>query len=162
MKNLFLLTFCSILLFSCSSDDGDGGDNSDCKVAFSDQDASGKFANVNFTIGSGSLKIISGKPFFSLFLETIPGDVCGFPDIDQSVLFGSGIPELKVGLYTLNNLTTVSFNTKTTDGADIQLATCGKIEILEITDTTVTGRIVAEADSMNTINGNFSAQLCEN
>ena len=160
MKNLFLLTFCSILLFSCSSDDGD--DSSDCKVTFADQDASGKFSNVNFTVGSGSLRIISDKPFFSLYLETISGDVCGFPDIDQSVLFGVGIPELKVGLYTLNNITTVSFNTKTVDGADIQLANCGKIEILEITDTSVTGRIVAEADSMNTINGNFSVQLCDN
>lgn len=46
------------------------------------------------------------------------------------------------------------------DGFVNHIATEGAIEILIITDTAITGRIDAHLDGDNTVNGNFTVDIC--
>ncbi|PZD76903.1 hypothetical protein [Mesonia sp. K7] len=57
---------------------------------------------------------------------------------------------------------TLNFNSVVGTTTEVELATCGKLEILSSTDTTVSGRVIAEGQQGSSINGNFTLTLCEN
>ncbi len=157
-KKLCFIVLGAVFVSSCGSDDdGNSGGAEDCSLVIKDQNAQGKFEGVDFFIQGGSVRLISEKPLFTLFLQELKGDVCDSQDDTQRILFGSNI-QLKEGVYPLDNLTTVSFQSATTTG----LATCGKIEILEVTDAFIKLKLVAQADATNFINGNFGVIRCKN
>lgn len=162
-KKLHLLFVVMVLLYACSNDDSSADGSGDCAQTYTDQVAAGQFSGQPFTIVDGKHRFVgtSENSFFSLYIDAIVGDLCGFPENTQSILFGFET-ELKVGNYPLSILNTVSFNTHTGNGAaDIVLATCGEIEVISITETEITGRLKAEADTSNFINGNFTAKRCQ-
>jgi len=55
----------------------------------------------------------------------------------------------------------LNFNSILENVTFAELATCGQIEILSSTSTSVNGRLVAIGQEGSSINGNFTLTICE-
>jgi hypothetical protein len=152
--SLFVLTV-ALGLTACGGDD----DNSP-SYKFKDQNAQGKINNTAFAYADGFADVDDEEINVTLTLEQ-SGDIC------------SNMPEGNTVFFTVDNELKVSklyFNLGTFEGQTVTLfqdegtlnviATKGAVEILSVTETEVTGRLDARADSDSFINGNFTVQRC--
>lgn len=148
------------LLLGCSDDDA----KKNGAYSFKDQDLSGEIEGYSWTYADG---LVNESTFDDEEVLDITltlgqaGSICeSFPEGDRVIFF---VPNT-VGLYKL------SFDLTSFDGQVVTLfddeqtlntiATKGAIEIISISETTVTGRIDARADGDNYVNGNFAVSFC--
>lgn len=132
---------------------------------FVNQAATGEFMDTTYTVLTGKAK---EDPFdstmyrFSLYGETPTGDMCDNFNFDlprKSIIFT--LPK-SVGTYALSSSRGLTFNYALPNQTDATVATCGNIEIISITATTITGKLEADArDNESFLNGNFTVQLCQ-
>jgi hypothetical protein len=152
--SLFVLTV-ALGLTACGGDD----DNSP-SYKFKDQNAQGKINNTAFDYADGFADVDDEEIRVTLTLEQ-SGDIC------------ANMPEGNTVFFTVDNelkVTKLNFNLSTWEGQTVTLfqdegtlsvlATKGAVEILSVTETEVTGRLDARADSDSYINGNFTVQRC--
>lgn len=155
IRSAFVLLMTSVL-FSC------GGDDDDKKYSFKDRDLSGKIGGSPWAYADGYSDISSGTASITLTLaQDEEGCSIGFAEGNQ-VFFD--VPA-ETGLYLLKFDLSGSTDNQTVtlleiDGFVNNIATEGAIEILSITETTITGRIDAHIDGDNTVNGNFAVTIC--
>ena len=132
------------------------------KSPYVNQVASGTFMNEPFTFTGGIAKVSQvNAPHhsFSLYGEDIIGDIC---DHIPKKIIRFDIPN-RVGT-TIFDLTSLYFiNSSNPDSSFHNLVLCGEVEILEVNENTVKGRITAFNDQFitNSINGNFEVTLCD-
>ena len=146
----------ALLLTSCSSSDEDE------KVStggFSDKPVSGVVYNKKFTVAgtgvAGALKS-NGEDTFYIHLS----DIATNCDSDTSKAPLWLIVPATVGTHNSLDGAHMQFRDVANDGFEGSSAT---IEIISITSTTVKGRVMSDSfnDDKNSINGTFTAQLCE-
>ncbi len=164
VKLALMLLISTFFIQSCGSDD-DSSSGSECESGtIADQPAQGIFSGESYTYTGGYYRQIGNAPdetyFFKLFANEFTGDICSSFDDTQSILFGFDSIEPQSLALSLQN--TVNFNTISSGSTNAELATCGRIEIVSIAaDGTVSGKLIAEGSSGSTINGNFTAVLCD-
>jgi len=134
-------------------------------TTFADQPATGKFMDAPFTFVAGKA---SQHPFetskfeFILYSETPKGDICDDFNFDlpkQSIIFST--PKT-TATHPINNLDAVSFNNADPNNNATIMVTNGNIQIVSISETTIVGKInTAAADGKNTLNGNFTVNICK-
>jgi hypothetical protein len=159
INRLILLVFATIA-FSCGSDGGENGPG----YEFIDQDAAGEIENEPWAYADGYASINDDMISIDLVLpQDEEGCDMGIPE-GSSVFFN--VPNA-VDLYKLKfNLSNPVGNQTVTlyleDGLNSvnYVATEGAIEILEITGSTVSGRIDARYDKNTYVNGNFTISIC--
>lgn len=162
MKKILPLAL-ALALFSCSKSD-DSGDSNSSSFSFKNQNVQGKIEGADFTGQAGSASISTFDSDTTYFIEIFgdtTSDPCGvFGFTSDKVMMH--VPR-EVGLYELSLSTTGTSRTVTLFDADEVtnvISTEGAIEILEITDSKVKGRIDARFDSDNNVNGNFEVDRC--
>jgi hypothetical protein len=158
MKKTYLLTISLLVIASC-------GDDAKPSYSFKNQTLSGKIGNTEWEYGDGYAEVYgleaNSELHVDLFME-LDGEGCDLIPAGNEVLFT--VPN-KVGIYPLkgnlsdleNSMFINMFEEETTMN---HLASKGAIEILSITESTVTGRVDAKVDEANTINGNFTVNVC--
>jgi len=165
MKRLSLLLMLAAIVFisSCGSDDEPGADYN-----FVEQVAQGVIEGDDWTLGSGTASATEdqdGNKIYSVNMysaqETMQ-DACGFFGADFDKIFFS-IPT-EVGVYALSfDLSSFSGRTATLYDNETGLnviASDGAIEIVEVTETQVIGKVDIRSGTDNNINGNFTLDLC--
>jgi hypothetical protein len=164
MKRIFwaLVNAIALSLFfgSCSSEDPKPAYN------FVDQDLSGKIENEAWTFGDGYAAVTGAgadaKMHITL-LKEVEGEGCDIIPTGDMVIFtlpfATGLETLLLDFNNLENSRTVTlFDEEQTLNS---IATQGAVEITSISDTEVVGRIDAQADNGNYVNGNFAVSLCQ-
>ena len=162
-KVLSLALVCAFAMFSCSKSD-DSGDSSSPSFSFSNQNAQGKIEGVAFNVEAARANASTfGND--STFLIELYGDTATEPCLING--FGMDMVfmhlPMEVGLYELSFSTTGTSRTVTlydTESSTNVISTDGAVEILEITDNVIKGRIDARYDGDNNVNGNFEARRC--
>ncbi|NQX84760.1 MAG: hypothetical protein HRT67_02360 [Flavobacteriaceae bacterium] len=184
MKTVKILLASMILitsLASCSSNDDNDNTSNECEE-FIDQDAKGTVKGFDYTNQGGTYILLSsGKYQCAIRTKQATGGSCAFPEFDP---FSNTLLEVKI-VFNLDELVTqtitfsdvadedgnltntLNFNaihydtTENSTYTDLELATCGTLEITEVSSTEISGKIVAEGQQGSTINGNFTLELCE-
>ncbi|MEQ8551384.1 MAG: hypothetical protein RIC06_15980 [Cyclobacteriaceae bacterium] len=161
IKNAMLftgLTF-GLLLISCNKDD-DGTP----AYEFKDQNLQGQIDGIDFNLGDGAVDSFNGELSFNLYSDQESTAVCelfGFGDFVQ-VFFAipaeTGVLELFINFSSGEGETVTMFNP---DGSLNIIATVGAVDITEITETTVSGRMDIKYDGSSFLNGNFTVGFCE-
>src|SRR5262249_43941460 len=127
--------------------------------SFKDQEAQGKIGNESWTYVDGWA---TADQFFVINLtleEAETGCAISVAEKDH-VAF---IADFETKVYPLGTGSTV-FTVTLTDMQDLQnqhISLEGAIEITEVTDTQVSGRLDARVDGENFINGNFTVPICK-
>lgn len=134
-------------------------------TTFADQPATGKFMDAPFTFVAGKATehpFESSKFEFILYAQTPKGDICDGFNFDlpkQSIIFAT--PKT-TGAHPINNKDAVSFNNAEPNKNATVMVPNGNIEIVSISETTIVGKInTASADGKNTLNGNFTVNICK-
>jgi len=165
--SLRALTAIAILFTSFTACQPDDDDNPvTCQPAgYLNQAATGEFMDTAYTVLTGKAKedpFDSTKYRFTLYGETPTGDMCDNFNFDlprKSIIFI--LPKM-TGAYPLSSTRGVTFNYALPNQTNATVATCGNLEITNITATTITGKIEADAkDNKSFLNGNFTVQLCQ-
>lgn len=140
-----------------------------CDVTpISSTDALCKVEGFEYTYSDGIA--IAGQPdnvcdrddVLKIFLSSgvIEGDKClnSYKDYSVTVLV-----ERKIGVYDVSLCNQVGFMHNYSDGSvkGSHSTDCGLIEIVELTDSTVKGKISCYKDSNNSINGEFELSICD-
>jgi hypothetical protein len=127
--------------------------------------AAGTFDGQPFKLVSGLAqddKFDAGKFKVLFFNETLRGDVCKlmmFDYPDQSILFV--LPKV-VGKYPLSPTQSVTFNLASVENNKAIAVANGEVELISITDTLLTGRILAHnADKSCFFEGSFAVPICK-
>ena len=174
MKTIFLrkrfsfvagmMAILAILSFSsCDPGSGGPGDDSSGDTGFIDQNLQGKINGKTYAFVSGEVEESPFNPGSLDFdLYNIPRDDTlpfGYPFGGYlKVMFNVPAQVGKTSLFW--NLSTGENETLTLYDPDAgsynHIVTEGSIEILTLTDTEITGRIWANGDTENTVNGNFT------
>ncbi|MBT1702209.1 hypothetical protein [Chryseosolibacter indicus] len=154
---LTLALFFSIVIFiSCSDDD----ESATSAYKFDNVDATGKINNVPFTYADGYADISNNEIRITLSLpQDNPGCAMFIPEGNQ--VFFTIDKAIKI---TALKFTQTESHTVTLFEADKTMnyiASKGAVEITEITDTKVSGRIDARMDSKTFVNGNFTVPVCQ-
>lgn len=158
IKTILLLA--SIFICTLSSCSSDETSTKDCESGtIKNQDAKGVFKGENFTYKVAYYKkFIDNSYFFTIYIEDLTGNCSSIAK--NSIIFT--LDNLQPQSITLSLQNNINFNTTVTNEIDAEIATCGKIEIISVTSNgTVSGRLVAEGADGSTINGNFTAELCD-
>lgn len=146
-------------LSSCSKDDVKKDDKG-TGYSFKDQDASGEIEGDSWTYEDGYVKEIIGgddELTVNLFL-TQDDDVCKVVIADGGNV--SFVVPNATGVYEVTGDIT-GFTVSLVDTElSTHLATSGAVEIVSITETSVTGKIDVKSDDNNYINGNFTIDFC--
>jgi hypothetical protein len=154
MNRIFLSLFVvlAVSVVSCKDDEEKPS------YSFKDQDAQGKIANESWTYVDG---YATADQFFVINLtleEAETGCAISVAEKDH-VAF---IAEFDTRVYQLGTGSTVYTVTLIEmDGPVNHISTEGAIEITEVTDTHVSGRLDARVDGENYINGNFTVPICK-
>lgn len=150
---LGLVVFAS---FACGDDEENGP-----SYEFKDQTAQGQVEGNNWTFVSGLSEVSffdEANISFELTSETYEDPCAEFILDGVRVLFDA---PAEVGIYELsfseNGHTVTLYNPETQLNS---IAVDGAIEIVSITETEVTGRIDAHADSETFVNGDFTVPFC--
>ena len=156
-KVSFLLILLSFVLITSCGDDEDNGP----KYEFKNQSLQGQIEGETWVFSSGIAEVSFFEETdlsFELSSETFEDPCAEFILDGQKLLFD--IPAV-VGVYELsfseNGHTVTLYNPDTNLNS---IAVSGAVEILTITETEVTGRIDARADSETFANGNFTVPYC--
>ncbi|WP_271765127.1 hypothetical protein [Aquimarina algiphila] len=157
-----LLFACTLVFFSmfiaCSDDD-----TTEPETEFIDQVLQGKIDGESWTFVNGTSSIDDKIHLDLLSTET----ECGASNFEKksriifSITNAVGIYELKFDFNDLENSQTVTLLSYDEEGTPINnIATEGTVEITDITETKVIGRINARSDDNSFVNGNFEASVC--
>lgn len=155
---IFLASIFICTLTSCSGNDETSA--KDCESGtIANQDAKGVFKGKSFTYKAAYYKkFVDDSYSFTIHVEDLAGNCSSVSK--NSILFR--LDSLQPQSITLSLKNNVNFNTTITNEVNAEIATCGKIEVISVTSGgTVSGRIVAEGADGSTINGNFTAELCD-
>ena len=148
---------------------GNNGGNPDsgCEVAdIVDQVAQGNFKGVDFTTQGGTYRSQFGEFFCRIYVSALTGGDCAFPQFggNEGVIIFS-LSNLEAQTITLSDVAgegeSLNFNSTEQGVTEVELASCGKIEILSNDANTVSGRLIAQGQDGSSINGNFTLNLCE-
>lgn len=155
MKKAFYSMFAAVaLLASCSSSDDSDNNNTG---GFSNEPVSGTVYNEDFTVGGGKARSIelSGTESLYIYLSETAIDC----DDTSSNPIWITVPA-EVGTYDAQTDGHVQF--KDINGDSFEGSLDAKIEITEITETSVKGKVMASGfeDGENEINGTFNVQYC--
>jgi len=151
LLTLAALTACEVKLKPSS-------DNVD---AFSETTLAGKIAGGDWVFVSGRAKpshSTSGNYYFDFWNvhQDQPCQTFG-ADVDRKVL---GSLPLVPGIYTIGSEASMTFSILSEGSTSVLVITSGKIQIDEVTETEVRGKLLAEFDGDNRINGLFTINLC--
>jgi hypothetical protein len=134
-------------------------------ATFANQAATGKFMDAPFTFAAGKATehpFESSKFEFILFGETPKVDICSGSTFDlprKSIIFAT--PKA-VGTYPITQKDAISFNNAETNNNSTAMVANGSIEIVSISPTAIVGKInTASSDGKNTLNGNFTVNICK-
>lgn len=141
----------------------------DCTVSFNEFAPTGKFMNSTFTIVDGIVEESSFDPSqyrFQLYGRTMSGDKCDIMNVDKpdsSIIFS--IPKIE-GVHTLgfgNDAYSVTFNEVIEGRTNAVVSICGAVEITNISRSTVSINIQANAQDgeENYLNGKCTVKLCK-
>ena len=175
-------------LFSCGSDDHeiilskdiDTNISNNCGD-FINQEAKGIVKGFDFINEGGTYTLRNNEYYCKIYTKKAIGGSCFFPEhesfseslIEVKILFG--LKELKPQTITFSDTVeiggtldnTLNFNaihyeaSTNSNYTDVELATCGTLEIIEVANNTISGKIVAKGQKGSTINGNFTLEYCE-
>ena len=124
-------------------------------LRYDDGTLSGTVNGESWTLATG---IIDSSGYFDLYGTTVT-DPCNWlsttPDDYVMGYVPMAVGEYKVGLTQDASITIYAGGVNY-----IMTKSQAKIEILTITDTEVTGQLVAEGDDDNTISGQFTLTIC--
>ena len=146
---------------------GGGNPSDDCTDGdIEDQTAQGNFKGTNFTVQGGTYRSQFGAFFCRIYVSELTGGDCSFPE------FGGNEGVIIFNLDNLDPQTiefsdvagegeSLNFNSIVQGTTEVELAKCGRMEILSSTATTVSGRLIAEGQDGSTINGNITLTVCE-
>lgn len=158
-----------LILQSCSSDDGSSGGGGNCPD-IENQTAQGNFRGTDFVSPGGVYKDFSfgGDPLWriDLYVKDRTGGSCLFPEFDGSqdvILFSIPSLEPQTINFSESGDNTLNFNRIAGNITEVELATCGSVEITSYNATTgeLQGRIVARGQEGSTVNGSFTLDLCD-
>ncbi|MCP4459955.1 MAG: hypothetical protein GY816_18320 [Cytophagales bacterium] len=157
---VFLILLTGIILISCGKDD-----DPDPKIEFIDQALQGKIDGLDFVYGDALVKesfFNAGDLSFEIFDEAETDAACDIitsdlPRVIFTIPNEIGLIELSLDMGSGDGQTITLYNP---DGSMNVIMTEGALEILTITSTEITGRIDAQMDSDNFVNGNFTAGFC--
>lgn len=140
-----------LILFACSGSKKD--------YTFSDDAVSGKAGgtDVVFKYGRAVYGELFGNPVIKYNLYNEDVDVCNsFPSSEYQVMLN--LPQ-DTGLYELNMMTNITINW----GSNNIICADGAIHIINInlSDSTITGKIYAKSGEDNFINGTFTVPVCK-
>jgi len=164
---MIFLILGTFLMTSC----GDDNENSGPDYDFIDQNLQGRIDGLEYVFDEGRAEesfFTNGSLSIDLFdvSEVITEDICDFGFGDEiQVTFEipdeTGLFELSFDLSSFDGLVVNLLNPDGEDGIpQNNLASIGAVEILEISESSVSGRIDARLDSDNQVNGNFTAIYC--
>lgn len=160
VKNVLLfatLTF-GLFLISCNKDD-----EARPAYEFKDQNLQGKIDGIDFNLGDGVVDLFNEELSFNLYSDqesTAACDLFRFGEFVQvffTIPDETGLVELFINFSSGDGESVTMFNP---DGSLNIIATVGAIEITEISQTTVSGRMDIKYDVNNYVNGNFTADFC--
>lgn len=166
---LFLMVFTTLAFLACSKSSSNEVVNPEPDTSCSTiktQSAQGKFRGRDFTYIVGYYQKIGTRYQCRLFTKVSTDSSCIFGTFtgdDDKILWS--IPTLGAQTIVLNQTTsTLNFNRilASNSNTEIELADCGKIEILSYDDVTkkITGRLIAKGQQGSTVDGNFVLDLC--
>ena len=191
MKKVKKILVCFIIitsLSSCGSDDHeitlskkiDTNSSNNCGD-FLNQEAKGIVKGFDFINEGGTYTLRNNEYYCKIYTKKRIGGSCFFPEhesfseslIEVKILFS--LKELKPQTITFSDTAeigetldnTLNFNAIHYDAStnnsytDVELATCGTLEIIEIANNTISGKIIAKGQKGSTINGNFTLELCK-
>ena len=148
-----------LIITSCDKDDNGPAYN------FKDQILQGSIEGKTFVMKDGYFE----ESFFDeteysieIHDENEPEDACAvfsseFPQVFFSVPKAVGLYKLKFDLANFSGRTVTLYDP---DGSINNIAVAGAIEVLSISETTLTGRLDARMNKDNIVNGNFTVILC--
>lgn len=158
LKIYVILVF-TFLLVGCNDDDERKN-----FYSFKNQDLKGEIEGDTWMYADGYVaeSIFDDEEVLDITLTLVhDGSICeSFPEGDRVIFFvpnAVGVYELSFDLASFNGQVVTLFDAEQTLNT---IATKGAIEILSISETTVTGRIDARADGDNYVNGNFIVSFC--
>ena len=145
-----LIPVVALILFACS-----GGKD----YSFSDDAVSGKAGgtDVVFKYGRAMYDEVFDKPVIKYNLYTDDVDVClSFPNSEYQIMLN--LPQ-DTGLYELDMMTNITINW----GSNNIICGDGAIHIVNInlSDSTITGKIDARSGEENFVNGTFTVPVCK-
>lgn len=157
MKAILLALTCVVVLCGCKpgKENGEGGNDS-----FSDGEATGRVHMQNFTVQSGRTRVHpmdNSKWLIELYDEAFTDPCNVFSQPEYYINFST---VKLVGSYAITMMNSVSFARTITNGVQVNVATTGALQIDQIQDGFVVGKILSEIDSDNHINGSFWAKIC--
>jgi len=164
MMRSVVFTFLSLCLICC------GGDDDGPSYNFKNQDLSGEIDDESWTYADGysELTTLEGNEYADITLvleQTETG--CDIGDLEGNYLFfyvpaEVGVHKLKPvdfsGSFEDNQTVTFLVNE---DIPNNIIAQKGAIEVLSITETTITGRMDVRFDDDFFVNGNFEVSRCD-
>ena len=162
MKNLFLLLALSLLAISCieMEAESEAGPNKPVvdRRPISDVNLEGVVGGSTWTFIKGRVKPSKFSPdkhSFDFWDENFQNECDDFTFGGDRNLMGSfTLTTGTINFENMNNLT-FFYNNRNL------IATDGRIEIIEITDTHVRGKMIAQYDSQHKVSGNFELILCD-
>ena len=132
-----------------------------CQPAFLDQDVSGQIGGEDWTYLSGRASLDQdGEYSVSLFSEDTDTP-CIHAGFDENKIICDLPDEVASFQLGLGSLTVTLVEDRGDEAPMNYIAATGTVEILEIGDTELVGRMDIEADDENWVNGNFTLPLCE-
>lgn len=160
MKKLFYSMFiAAALVTSCSeSDDNPNNSGNPSNGSFSNNPVSGVVYNEAFTIGGGKATSIMTNDVDSFYIYLNEADITCEESVTNPIWI---IVPAEVGTYerTQGEMT---LRFKDVNNGDFEGSLDAKIEITEITETMIKGKVMATGfyDNENNINGTFEVQYC--
>ena len=148
-----------VMVLSCSKDK----DDSDYSYSFKNQTLQGKINGVEWTFVAGNCDDSYADDTYSADLYPAAlEDPCDWAFENDRILMSIptivGLKELSFDFHDFENSYTVTLYA--TEGSLNTVATKGAVEVLSLTDSTLTGRMDVYADGDNYVNGNFTIQIC--
>jgi hypothetical protein len=159
MKKTAFLLLLAATVFSCKDDKEEGN-----KYDFKDQELSGQIADENWIYDDGYAEVDGNNRLRINLMDAHEGLTGCEAEWAQTDMVFFSCPNA-VGLYELDFEGTGSGQTVTLfDYAEVfnYISNEGAVEILSITETSVTGRIDARGDDDFFVNGNFTIDRCGN
>jgi hypothetical protein len=160
MKKLFIVFTVALVTLSLSScSDDDKNDDKGPGYTFKDQDASGEIDGTVWTYEEG-FALVDNESNLQIKLYLPQNDFLCDEDMPDGSLAFFIVPN-EVGVYKLTNDLTGFYVNLVDNDFGAHLAKSGAIEIVSITETSVTGRMDVKKDENNYVNGNFTVDFCE-
>lgn len=158
-KSAWIIALITLIIGSCS-DDGEKP-----VYEFKEQPLSGKIGGAPWSYSAGIVSVTGEGEEGALHIDLLTDvkDPCAaFPGGDQvffSVPNATGVYPLQFDSEDwMNSQTITLFDQEETAN---NIATEGAVEILSIRDTEVSGRIVAQIEGGDFVNGHFTVSFCQ-